>query len=239
MSCWREWQPLISCCSHSRACIYRELPALKLPEENLAWFSSLSSFVGWNSSFLKFLSPAPFRYICSSLEAAIQGWAGNLIHTSKCVSAGKHGAWPGGAMTAFYYMSNPRQKHSSSLLERETACPGFLQNPNIWSFCIAWCRHIYCLQQSSDSQMIHLKWAALTIHPFLSQQGIKMRKSSWTNIHTPQKETTLVINMFFCAALLMSKERHVLDQDNQLLLVLLQGELDWMILVELFWLRTL
>lgn len=42
-----------------------------------------------------------------------------------------------------------------------------------------------------------------------------------------------------CAALLMSKEKHVLDQDNQLLLFLRQGGLDWMILVELFQLRTL
>lgn len=68
MNCWREWQPLISCCSHSWACIYRELPALKLPEENLAWFSSLSSSVGWNSSFLKFLAPA-----CSALHLQFTG----------------------------------------------------------------------------------------------------------------------------------------------------------------------
>lgn len=40
--------------------------------------------------------------------------------------------------------------------------------------------------------MIHLKQVALTIHPFLSQQGIKMRKSSQTNIHTPQNKTIMI-----------------------------------------------
>lgn len=102
-------------------------------------------------------------------------------------------------------MSIPRQKHSSSLLERETACPEFLQNPNIWSFCIAWQGHIYCLQQSGDSQMIHLKPAALTIDSFLSQQGIKMKNALKPIPTLLKKKQYCFTNTFICAALLVPK----------------------------------
>lgn len=57
-SYWRQRQPVISRCINSRAHVYRDLLALKLPEENLTRFSSLNTSVGWNSSFLKFLATA-------------------------------------------------------------------------------------------------------------------------------------------------------------------------------------
>lgn len=62
--------------------------------------------------------------------------------------------------------------------------------------------------------MIHLKQAALTIHPLLPQQGIKMRKSSQTNIHTPQKQTILVYQHvhLYCIAYVKGEARPGLGQ---------------------------
>lgn len=49
--------------------MHTDLLALKLPDENPAGFSGLSSSVRWNSSFLRFLATAMLR--AAFKEAAI------------------------------------------------------------------------------------------------------------------------------------------------------------------------
>lgn len=233
MSCRREWQPLIS--SHSWACIYREIPALKLTEESVAWFSSLSSSVGWNSSFLRFLAPAysalhlQFTGSCYSrmswqLNTHIQmceSLLGSTLHDQE--------------VQELLFTSCPFPDRNTVLIIREG---------NSLSRIPPKSQHLILLHSLMRAHLLFtaVRWvpddpsktSRTDYPPIPAPARNKNEKYSQTNTHTPQKETILVCQHVHLCCIAHTKGE-ARPGPGQSALAIFTAR---MILVEFFQLRT-